>query len=46
MNTLEHLGSLHPVENALVLALAFGPLLLLAVSIKIARRRTDRDEHG
>jgi hypothetical protein len=41
---LEHLGKLHPYEHALVLLLAFGPLLLLAVTIWIARRRTDDDE--
>ena len=41
---LEHLGKLHPYEHALVLLLAFGPVLLLAVTIQIARRRTEREE--
>lgn len=40
---LEHLGKLHPYEHVLVLILAFGPLVLLAVTIWIARRR-DNDE--
>jgi hypothetical protein len=42
---LEHLGKLHAYEQGLVLALAFGPLLLLAVTIWIARRRVDHDQH-
>lgn len=41
---LEHMGKLHPVENAIVLVLAFGPVLLLAVSISIARKRNLEDE--
>jgi hypothetical protein len=41
---LEHLGKMHPYEHALVLVLAFGPILLLAVTIWIARRRVDDDE--
>lgn len=40
----EHLGKLHAYEHALVLALAFGPLVLLAVTIWIARRRVERDD--
>lgn len=36
---LEHLGKLHPIEHVLVLVLAFGPILLLAVTIRIARKR-------
>ncbi|MCZ4498742.1 MAG: hypothetical protein JWQ74_1295 [Marmoricola sp.] len=36
---LEHMGKLHPYEHAVVLLLAFGPLVLLAVTIRIARRR-------
>jgi hypothetical protein len=42
---LEHLGKLHAYEQVLVLVLAFGPLLLLAVTIWIARRRVDHDQH-
>lgn len=44
---VQHLGKLHPFENVLVLVLAFGPVLLLAVTIRIARRREEaerRDE--
>lgn len=42
---LEHLGKLHPVENVIVLVLAFGPVLLLAVTIMIARKRNaDQDD--
>jgi hypothetical protein len=39
-----HLGTLHAYEQVLVLLLAFGPLLLLAVTIRIARRRVERDD--
>ena len=38
-----HLGPLHPVEQVLTLVLAFGPFLLLAVTIWIARRRNSHD---
>ncbi len=41
---LEHLGKLHPYEHVLVLVLAFGPILLLAVTIRIARRRNEHDD--
>jgi hypothetical protein len=41
---LEHLGKLHPYEHVLVLVLAFGPILLLAVTIRIARRRTEHED--
>lgn len=41
---LEHLGKLHPYEHVLVLVLAFGPVLLLAVTIWIARRRIENDD--
>jgi hypothetical protein len=41
---LEHLGKLHGYENILVLLLAFGPLLLLAVTVWIARRRVEHDD--
>jgi hypothetical protein len=36
---LEHMGRLHAYEQVLVLVLAFGPVLLLAVTVWIARRR-------
>jgi hypothetical protein len=41
---LYHLGKLHAYEHALVLVLAFGPLLLLAATIWVARRRAERDD--
>ena len=41
---VEHMGRLHAHERLLVLALAFGPLLLLAVTIRIARRRAEHEE--
>jgi hypothetical protein len=41
-----HLGKMHPYEHALVLLLAFGPILLLAVTIYIARKRVDEDDEG
>ena len=36
-----HLGSLHPVEQVLVYALAFGPFLVLG-AVVVVRRRQDR----
>ena len=41
---LEHLGQLHPYEHVLVLVLAFGPLVLLGVTVRIARRRAEHEE--
>ena len=41
---LEHMGKLHPYEQVLVLVLAFGPVLLLAVTIWIARRRAEHED--
>ncbi len=41
---LEHLGKLHPYEHVLVLVLAFGPILLLAVTIWVARKRIEHEE--
>jgi hypothetical protein len=38
-----HLGALHPVERLLTLLLAFGPFVLLAVTIWLSRRRGSRD---
>lgn len=40
--TVLHMGALHPVETLLVLLLAFGPFLLLAVVTVIRRRGHDR----
>ena len=33
-----HLGSLHPVEQALTLALAFGPFVVLGIVVLVRRR--------
>lgn len=38
-----HLGSLHPLEQAMVYVLAFGPFLVLGV-VMLVRRRQDRRE--
>ena len=43
---LEHMGKMHPYEHALVLLLAFGPILLLAVTIYIARKRIDDNDES
>lgn len=37
-----HLGPLHPVEQAVTAALAFGPFLVLGVVIVVLRRREAR----
>ncbi len=42
--TLLHLGPLHPFEQALILVLAFGPFVLLALTIWVCRRRGSDDE--
>ena len=39
-----HLGSLHPVEQALTIVLAFGPFVLLGIVIVYQRRRDAREE--
>ena len=39
-----HLGGLHPYENALVLAIAFGPFIVLGVVVAVLRRRDVADE--
>jgi hypothetical protein len=39
-----HLGSLHPVEQALTIVLAFGPFLLLGIVVAVRRRQDARDE--
>ena len=41
----QHLGALHPAEEALTYALAFGPFVLLAVVV-VVRRRQDAREDG
>jgi Na+-translocating ferredoxin:NAD+ oxidoreductase RnfE subunit len=40
--TLWHLGPLHPAEQALTLALAFGPFVVLGIVIALRRRRDQR----
>ena len=37
--TVQHLGALHPVEQALTLGLAFGPFLVLGAVAVVRRRR-------
>jgi hypothetical protein len=39
-----HFGSLHPVEQALVVLLAFGPFILLGVIVFVIRRRDIAEE--
>jgi hypothetical protein len=39
-----HLGPLHPAEQALTLLLAFGPFVLLALTVWMSRRRSSRDK--
>jgi hypothetical protein len=38
-----HLGPVHPFERVLTLLLAFGPFVLLALTIWLSRRRNSRD---
>lgn len=39
-----HLGALHPVELLLTLLLAFGPFVVLAITIRVSRRRNARGD--
>ncbi len=39
-----HLGPVHPAEQALTLLLAFGPFVLLGVTVWLTRRRNSRDK--
>ena len=41
-----HLGALHPVERLLVLTVAFGPFLVLAVVVFLSRRRAVAEEEA
>jgi len=34
-----HMGALHPVEQLLVILIAFGPFVVLAVVVYVVRRR-------
>lgn len=38
----QHLGSLHPFEQALTIALAFGPFVILGIVIAFRRRAEAR----
>lgn len=40
-----HLGGLHPVEQWLVVAIAFGPFVVLGFVVYFVRRRDLREEH-
>lgn len=42
--SLQHMGPLHPHEHLLVYLLAFGPFLLLALTIWISRRRNAAED--
>lgn len=39
-----HMGALHPVEQLVVLGVAFGPFLVLFVVVYVARRRAVEEE--
>lgn len=39
----QHLGTLHPLEQALTIVLAFGPFVVLGIVIAF-RRRAERAE--
>jgi len=39
-----HMGALHPVEQALVLGVAFGPFILLVVIAFVRARRGGRPD--
>jgi hypothetical protein len=41
-----HLGPVHPVEQILIFVLAFGPLVLLALTIWVSRRRNSGDRES
>ena len=39
-----HLGGLHPYEQLLVLAIAFGPFVVLGIVVFVVRRRDIAEE--
>ena len=42
----QHLGALHRYELALLLVVAFGPFVVLAVVVHVVRRRDLAEENG
>jgi hypothetical protein len=42
----QHLGALHPYEQALVYGLAFGPFVVLGLVVAVRRRQERRDDAG
>ena len=42
----QHMGNLHPFEQAIVLLIAFGPFVILAAVVWTVRRRDIADEEG
>jgi len=40
----QHLGGLHPFEQALVMGLAFGPFVILAIVVHVVRKRDLAEE--
>ncbi len=40
----QHLGRLHPIEQLLVVVVAFGPFLVLAFVVRAGRRRAIEEE--
>ena len=46
LRPLWHMGALHPVEQLLVLVVAFGPFLVLFVVVYVARRRAIAEEEA
>ena len=41
-----HMGALHPIEQVLVLLLAFGPFVALGVVVAVRRRQDRREEQA
>jgi hypothetical protein len=41
-----HMGALHPVEQGLVLLLAFGPFVVLAIVVAMRRGSSTNDDQG
>lgn len=45
MPVVMHLGALHPVEQLLVVLIAFGPFVVLGFVVHVLRRRDIASEH-